>query len=136
MAQSGDDTDMTSGVRVPFSTCRVRSLYFFCFSFLFNYYDLRSSCLTHRFAVGLKTLRSKNATWPVNQKHAHWHQLYLDLIDSQFSRKVFHPSAAAIVVLHGHPCKMLVNRFAVYFGYWSWRKVRNSSCGYWRVCCK
>lgn len=86
--------------------------------------------------LGWKPLDQKMQLDVLTKKHAQWHQLYLDLIYSQFSRKMFHQSAAAIVVLHGHPCKISVNKFAVYFEYWSWRKVRNSPCGYWRVCCK
>ena len=53
--------------KISCSTCRIRSLYCFFFSFLPISYDLRSSWLTFRFTVGLKILTSKN--------HVHKHQL-------------------------------------------------------------
>ena len=126
---------MTSEVKVPCSTCRISSLYCFFFPFSFISYDLRSSWLTYRFAVGLKTLTSKNAPWPVNQKPR-------ALISTLAWSDLFVVLSEIVSPLKGCSCgstrtsfQTSVNNFTL-VRVWLWRKVTNPPFGHWRVCFK
>ena len=129
-------TDMTGGVKIPCSTCRVHSVYCFFFSFSFTSYDLRNSWLTYRFAVGLKTLTSLNATEPVNQKPC-------SQISTLAWSDLFAVFSENVSPLNGCSCgstrtslQTSVDKFAVVFWIWLWRKVTNPPFGLRRACCK
>ena len=129
---------MTSGVKFPCSTCKIGSLYSysFFFSFLFNLYDLRSFWLTYRFAVGLKTLTLKNATWPVNQKPRVlastlvWSDLF-EVFSENVSPLNGYNYGSTRTSLQGP-----VHKFAIVFRIWLWHKVSNPPFGHWRACYK
>ena len=128
--------DMTSGVKVPCSTWRIRSLCCFFFLFSFTSYYLGSSGLKYRFVVGLKVLTSKNATWPVNRKPR---ALISTLAWSDFLA-VFSEN---ISPLNGYSCgstrkslQTSVHRLVAAFRIWLWRKVTNLPFGHWKACCK
>ena len=124
---------ITSGVKVPCSTCRIHSLYCFFFSFSFTWYNLRSPWLIYCFTVRLKTLTSKTATWSVNQKPRPlistlaWSDIFAVFSENDS------PFNGCSWVLHRHLCKLQSN---VVFRIWLWCKVTNPPFGHWRACCK
>ena len=112
--------NMSNGVKVPCSTGRIRSLYCFFFSFSFTLYDLRSCWSTYRFAVGLKTLTSKNATLPVYQKPR-------ALISTLAWSDLFAVFSENVSPLNGCSCGSTrtslpnwVSKFAIVFRIWLW----------------
>ena len=112
---------MSNRVKVPCSTCRIRLLYCFFFSFLFTSYDLWSSWLTYHYAVGSKMLKSQNATLPVNQKPR-------ALISALAWSDLFAVFSENVSLLNGCSCSSTrtslqtsVNKLANVFRTCSWR---------------
>ena len=57
----------TSGVKLPCSTRRIRSLYNLFFSFSLYSYAFVNSIFAYLLALGLKPRTSKNSNWPASQ---------------------------------------------------------------------
>ena len=60
--------EKTNGVNVPWCICSTVSLYTLFFSFSFITWQYCSDLLRYRQALGLNTLKSKNACCPLSQK--------------------------------------------------------------------
>ena len=116
---------MTNGVKVPCSTCRIHSLYSFLFSFLFTSYALQNSLLIFWFAAGF--------SWPLHQRPR-----ALALLSDLFT--VFSGNISLLNGCNFGPTRTSlqnsVNKFAVLFRMWLWRKVTILPFGHWRACCK
>ena len=83
-----------------------------------------------------KPFTTKNSTWPVNQKPR-------ALISTQAWSDILAVFSENVSPLNGCSCgstqtffQTSVNKFAVVFRIWLWRKVTNPPLGNWRACCK